>query len=89
MESNEKRLILFIVISVIILFGSSYLFPPKKNLVNKPLPVTSSPEKGKERKAETAPEIGAGTVIPPGDEKEKRDPPSEGFSKTAIRAAVA
>jgi YidC/Oxa1 family membrane protein insertase len=29
MDSNEKRLILFIVLSVIILFGSAYLFPAK------------------------------------------------------------
>ncbi|MBI1823994.1 MAG: membrane protein insertase YidC [Nitrospirae bacterium] len=29
MDSNEKRLILFIIISVVILFGSAYLFPAK------------------------------------------------------------
>src|SRR3974390_1750764 len=35
MESNEKRLILFILISVAILLGSAYLFPAKKLVLDK------------------------------------------------------
>jgi YidC/Oxa1 family membrane protein insertase len=54
MESMEKRLVIFIIISALILFGTSYIFPPKKTLPVKesapavlpPLPAEKSADVG-------------------------------------------
>jgi YidC/Oxa1 family membrane protein insertase len=70
MDSNEKRLIVFIIISVAILFGSAYLFPAKKNQPVKEVPVTSSKTEAKKEAPSplSAPEPIASGMI--SDEKE-------------------
>ena len=72
MDSNEKRLILFIILSVVILVGSSYLFPAKNRRpeITAPIP-SSSPGPAKKEIAQSTLPVPAGAIYPEVSSNEK------------------
>lgn len=84
MDSNEKRLILFIIISVIILFGSAYLFPAKTLRQDKVVQQsTPTPPATDSKNALSPPKTASNPIIAAASSDEK-----EIFVETSLFKAV-